>query len=715
MTRRSSLRTASALLAITLLAAAAPGDCPELARYGPYTGPPRPNLVFLLADQWSGHQLALMGDPNLFDPDTGESLTPNFDALANEGVQFRRCITANPVCCPNRMALLTGRFPHRDGGTRNRRMLRRDAESYAEVLRDVGYATGYIGKWHVNIGLQSEEALPGGFVAPGGNRRHGFDSFAGSNALHNYYDSVYYLDAPVPLRPQPPDTYEPVYQLEFAKSFISRYANDRPFLLTLSVGPPHTPHNEEDVPPEYWARIDPDRLVPRPNVPSFDEPDLWISGHPCPDYIPDIEDCWRHYMRGFYAQILQLDDLLGELRAFLAAEGIADDTVIVFSSDHGERAGSHGLYFKTSPHMESVHVPLVIHWPTGTHLDPEERIVDEWTSSLDIPATLAGLGGGTFSEAIEGRDLTPWLVQGAPWPTPPGGYVFAEGSVVNRVESWRSVQRDDYTLWLDATTNIVNALYDLAVDPYQLDNLAGRGLAIEDELASAVREWRYGPNGESRPWPGYPSHTQRDLTPGRWSIVPPTREPTLSWMPAVDATGRLLRRYRIVIGDEVPAAGEAWDHTFSAIEPEYTYEGIVFPLPEGVIDYGKRYYWRVDAIDPNSTTPNLSSPIAWFETAPHTNLATDLTHNPESPREPFPADGATDVATFERLTWESCHGAREYRISFGTTSPPPVWSTQAELAACPTLDPGTTYYWRIDPIGSGGITSGAEWSFTTAP
>ena len=168
-----------------------------------------PNVLIVLADQLRGQALGCAGDPNV--------RSPSFDRLAAEGVLVERAFTTNPVCTPARAALLTGRYPHTTGLIHNNLRLPEAEVTFAEVLRERGYATGYIGKWH----LDGEERP--GFVPPG-PRRQGFDYWAAFNRGHRHWDSIYYRDTAEPIHE---GGYEPDYQTDLALEFIRGHREGR--------------------------------------------------------------------------------------------------------------------------------------------------------------------------------------------------------------------------------------------------------------------------------------------------------------------------------------------------------------------------------------------------------------------------------------------------------------------------------------------------------
>jgi len=206
--------------------------------------PQRTNVLFILADQWRFSAFTHAQDPNV--------RTPNFDRFAQQGMHFARTYAANPVCTPNRSCILTGRYSHQHGMIHNDIMLPPSEHCMPQVFSDAGYATHYVGKWHMD-----GEPRPG-FVPPGWRRR-GIQTFEGFNRGHFYPTGAQYFTSEGQLLH--PQVYEPTYQADLAMSFMKRNRT-HPFFCYLSWGPPHTPYK----PPQKWKVYDPEKIEWRENV-----------------------------------------------------------------------------------------------------------------------------------------------------------------------------------------------------------------------------------------------------------------------------------------------------------------------------------------------------------------------------------------------------------------------------------------------------------------
>jgi len=400
-----------------------------------------PNIVFLLADQWRPQTLPAAGDTNL--------IAPNLARLGKEGVHCRRAYATNPVCSPSRASILTGRYPHACRVPRNDLPLALEEPSLALELKKAGYATGYIGKWHLD-----GEGKPG-FVPPG-PRRRGFDFWAAFNRGHAYYDPTYFGDSPEPVRP---GGFEPDYQTDLAIRFI-RSHRDRPFFLYLSWGPPHPPRK---APEAFLRRYDPRAFRLAANVPDHYEAKA------------------REGMHGYYALCTAVDANLGRVLAALDELRLADDTIVVFTSDHGDMLGAHGLEFKGLPYEESSRIPLLIRYPRKLGRDVDN---DTLVSNADLMPTLLSSCGAGIPESVQGRNLAPLLFEGR-GESPESVYAYGR---LGTAEEWRMVVRGYDKLVVNARLEATH-LYNLGQDPLEMNNLAGEAgsLRKRDELRAVLR------------------------------------------------------------------------------------------------------------------------------------------------------------------------------------------------------------------------------------
>lgn len=393
----------------------------------------RPNVIFVFADQWRAQATGYAGDPNV--------QTPHLDALARESVNFSQAVSGCPVCAPYRASLMTGQYPTTHGVFLNDVGLGTDSMKLAEAFAAGGYDTAYIGKWHLD-GHGRSAPIPA-------SRRMGFRHWKTLECSHDYHHSAYYEGDATTLSHW--EGYDALAQTEAAADFVRKRRNDSPFLLVLSWGPPHTPY--ETAPESFRALYDPAALVLRPNVP------------------PEKAREARLALAGYYAHCTALDECVGRLRQVLEEEGLEKDTILVFTSDHGDMLGSQGETQKQRPWDESVRVPFLLRAPGVPGFLP--GITDAAIDAPDILPTLLSLCGLPVPPMVEGKDYSP-ATRGES--VPDGGeallmcpHPFGQWSAVrNGGREYRGLRSRRYTYvrtldgpWL---------LYDNEADPYQLTN-----------------------------------------------------------------------------------------------------------------------------------------------------------------------------------------------------------------------------------------------------
>ncbi|MEO8521782.1 MAG: sulfatase, partial [Acidobacteriota bacterium] len=325
----------------------------------------RPNILFILPDQLRAQSLGYLGNRDV--------RTPNIDRLAAEGLTFTQTFANTPVCCPARANLLTGKYAHRNGMVANDLRLRETETTLAELLAQAGYQTGFIGKWHLDGGPREP-----GYVPPGA-RRQGFDFWAAHECSHRHFANHYFRDDPTPIEF---GKYEAEGWADIAVEFLrARTEGPQPFFLMLQTGPPHDPYK---APPQYEAMYDAARLAMRPN---------WVAGTTMGS---------RQDIASYYAQITAVDDQVGRVLRTLKELHLEEDTIVVFTSDHGDMLGSQGLRLKRKPWEESIRVPGIIRYPRRIAAG---RRTDAILTHVDLAPTLLSLAGLTPPRAMQGTDL----------------------------------------------------------------------------------------------------------------------------------------------------------------------------------------------------------------------------------------------------------------------------------------------------------------------
>jgi arylsulfatase A-like enzyme len=392
----------------------------------------KPNVVLVFADQWRVQDLGYAGNEQV--------KTPNLDMLAEQAVVFRNAVANIPVCTPARASLMTGQYPLTHGVFYNDKPLATDATCIAEVYKENGYNTGYIGKWHINGGgiEHRNEPVPK-------ERRQGFDFWKVHECTHNYNNSVYYDEENVK---HTWEGYDAIAQTKEAVKYIYSH-KDEPFVLFLSWGPPHAPY--ETAPKEYKELYKNMNIQLRPNVPEA------------------LKEQATEWIRGYYSHITALDDCVEQLQNAIKEAGIEDNTIFVFTSDHGDMLGSHGEIKKQKPWEESIAVPMVMKYPEKLQAGE----VDKVFSYPDIMPTLLGLCKLEIPETVEGIDFSGELlktesveIEGAliTCPVPFHQWSYKKGG-----REFRAIRTERYTYAKDL--NGPWLLYDNLNDPYQMNNL----------------------------------------------------------------------------------------------------------------------------------------------------------------------------------------------------------------------------------------------------
>jgi arylsulfatase A-like enzyme len=411
----------------------------------------KPNVVFVFADQWRAQATGYAGDKNV--------RTPHLDRLAERSVNLTNAVSCCPVCSPYRASLLTGQYPLTHGVFLNDVLLRNEAVSVAEVYRQAGYETAYIGKWHLDGNRR------GAFIPR--ERRQGFEFWKVLGCTHAYNNSFYYGDED--LR-QKWDGYDAIAQTREAQRYIRTHADGKPFLLVLSWGPPHDPY--QTAPQEYKDLFKAESIPLRPNVP------------------PEDADRARQAIAGYYAHIAALDACVGDLLGTLRQTGIERDTIFVFTSDHGDMLYSHGCQNKQRPYDESIRVPFLLRCPAL--LGEKAATIDTPFNAPDILPTLLGLCGIPVPATVEGTDFSAVLTGKSPAPdsaaliacyAPFGQWTRARGG-----REYRGVRTRRYTYVRDLDGPWL--LYDNQNDPYQLDNLCNRAeqAALQARMEALLAE-----------------------------------------------------------------------------------------------------------------------------------------------------------------------------------------------------------------------------------
>ena len=424
--------------------------------------PGKPNIIYILTDQWRAQSTGYNGDPNLV------GKTPNIDRLAAESVNFKNAISVTPVCTPYRAALLTGKYPTTTGMIFNDIHLPDESITMAELFKASGYETAYIGKWHLD-GMGRTAYTPP-------ERRQGFEYWKALECSHNYSNLIYY-EGNSPEKKQW-EGYGPYAETEDAISYIQQHAeSENPFLLVLAWGAPHFPYHKY-TPDDMDGQFDPENIVLRENV------------------TEELREESKIQSAGYYAHIAALDKCMGRLQKAIEETGISENTILVFTSDHGEMMGSQGVRprQKQVPWAESVKVPFLLKYPAKYQ---KGREVEAPINTPDILPTLLSLAGLPIPKDIEGEDMSEAITDEAV-ASDKAALIINVSPFAAITEPYRGIytSRHAYVKTLQGPW----LLFDNVKDPLQMDNLIGKPgfeqlqadmeVALQKELRKIGDEFR---------------------------------------------------------------------------------------------------------------------------------------------------------------------------------------------------------------------------------
>lgn len=419
----------------------------------------RPNILFLISDQ---HRYDCVGFSEKY-----PVKTPNLDKLAEEGVWFDQAYCTVPTCCPARQSLISGKRPERFGGNWNFDNSLKVGDlpveefSFARALKQVGYRTAYVGKWHVSA---DHSPLEFGFDEYFGyehmremNREKGFDKLKKNIKDHGLAMMLGYKSE-IPYEYAPPH-----YLAGKAIEMMERlYGDEQPFLLVLATSEPHLPccpskpFSELFTPKDAvkWGGFD-DDFTDKPYI-QKQMPRNWSFEN------MTWED-WSHCVARYYGIIAQVDDAMGTIINAVENLGAAEDTVIIYTADHGDMCGSHHMLDKHYVMYDDVvHIPMIVKWKD--HFVPR-KCGDFIHNFLDLHSTILELADAEGADICDGKSLTMQLNgKDAGRTCAISTYNGQQFGLYNQ----RMVRTADYKYTWNLTD--VDELYDMKQDPYELCN-----------------------------------------------------------------------------------------------------------------------------------------------------------------------------------------------------------------------------------------------------
>ncbi|MEJ8840291.1 choline-sulfatase [Ramlibacter sp. AN1133] len=440
-----------------------------------------PNILFIQVDQMAAAPLPFHGGRIV--------RAPHLQALAEDAAIFEAAYCNSPICAPSRFSMMTGRLPTSIDAFDNASELPASRPTFAHLLARAGYHTVLSGKMH--------------FIGP--DQLHGFaerlttDIYpadfawtpnwaAGPRDRPSGISMVNVLQAGTCVRSLQMDYDDEVEQLAVQHLYdLARRPRRKPFFLAVSFSHPHPPYTAGR---EWWDRyrhddIDLPRVAPIP-VEQRDVHSQWLHASHGADLQPVSDEQVRNARHAYYANISYIDDKVGRLLRTLGECGMADDTIVVFTSDHGEMLGERGMWYKQTFFEPSVRVPLLVREPGRKGA----RRVQAPVSLVDLLPTLVDWAGGPgdWPEPVDGSSWSPLLAGAADALTQ--RQVVSEYTDMGVIAPARMVRRGSHKYI--HTHGHPPQLFDLRADPDELRNLAGREdvAAIESELRAAVlRDW----------------------------------------------------------------------------------------------------------------------------------------------------------------------------------------------------------------------------------
>jgi len=455
----------------------------------------QPNLLFIYADQHRADVLGCAGNDIV--------MTPHLDRLATEGVRFDQTWTESPICQPARASLLTGRYPNSHGVLGNfGGDCQPEWDTFPRRLQEAGYTTASIGKTHFSTWPMGAEP---GTPAP---TDEWIGSFGFDHVVEEFDKYVHLFDVETPymrfLREHDAlEPYQEVVQANFrggdrhwngvtsplpqeldltcfladeAQQWLDRRPNDVPWFLQLSFVQPHVPLMGDPVWGDHYAKTAIERTARSEPISTTDEWATHLNGlrnHSHSELLTD--EFVLAGARQYYAMVSLIDQRIGDLLAQLEKKGQLDNTWIVYSADHGEMLGDHGLMAKMNFYRSSVRVPLIMRPPGGTN----GRVETEPVQAFDVAATLLDAGTATALDGAPSRSLVTLVTGG-------GGTARRHAvSMIRmrpRLPTWQAITDGQWRATFNADTGEVSELFDLVADPDEVTNRASDPSAGDESV-----------------------------------------------------------------------------------------------------------------------------------------------------------------------------------------------------------------------------------------
>lgn len=446
----------------------------------------QPNVLFILCDDLRPAALGCYGSPHV--------KTPNIDRLATEGVRFANAFCTTSLCSPSRASILTGVYAHKHGVRDNFTELPTDRTHWAKRLQESGYATGYIGKWH--MGEENDAPRPG------------FDYFVTHKGQGKYFDTEWNLNGQ---RRETIKGYYTTVVTDLALDWIKQREGTKPWALCIGQKAPHSFY----FPEEKYAHTFDSVKVPYPSTAfSLEDKPAWIKERLAtwhgiygplfewrkkfPDDRPEAVKDFENMVHAYWGTILSVDDSVGRLVAALKASGQLDKTLIVFMGDNGLLEGEHGMVDKRTMHEPSIRIPIVARHPSLG----QGKVVSQQVLTCDVAPGILEVCGAKPLEKIDGRSWAKLAREGDPaWRTSwfyeynyEKQFPYTPNIRGLRTDRWKYVRYPHGPGPESVPDKHLAELYDLQADPEERRNLindpaqASNVAALKAELTRVMAD-----------------------------------------------------------------------------------------------------------------------------------------------------------------------------------------------------------------------------------
>ncbi|RIX52400.1 DUF4976 domain-containing protein [Paenibacillus nanensis] len=436
----------------------------------------KPNILFIMSDDHASHAMGCYG--------SRINQTPQLDRIANEGMLFENCFCTNSICSPSRAAILTGKYNHLNGVKSIEDELDGRQMTFPKLLQEGGYQTAMIGKWHLGHGGNADPT--------------GFDYWTVVPGQGEYYDPRFYEMGEL----KQFKGYVTDVITDFSIDWMDKRDRDRPFLLMCHHKAPHRPW----VPAEKYASLYEDTDIPEPEtfyddyatrsraaadakmrIDSHMNDAVDLKGSPPDGLSPVDAKKWRYqrYIKDYLRCVASIDESVGRLLDYLEEDGIAEDTIVIYTSDQGFFLGDHGWYDKRFMYEESLRMPFIVRYPRNIRAGSK---TDAMTLNIDFPVTFLDYAGIPVPEDMQGRSLRPvWEGAGKQdnWRTSMYYRYWMHLDEHHNVYSHYGIRTERYKLIyyygealgtsgsIDENRSPEWELFDLELDPYELNNVYG--------------------------------------------------------------------------------------------------------------------------------------------------------------------------------------------------------------------------------------------------